>query len=118
LRRSPERPASFDQSRGAAFWSAQTLPWELGNAFSAAFKRGRLSIGQTEQALAIYQEQFEVRLDDVSLEQAVRLSEKLDLYAYDDYMLVCAQQHSCPIHTLDNEQRLAAEKVGLEVVYP
>ena len=75
-----------------------------------------MSLGKAEEALAIYQEQFEVRLESVSLGQAVRVAEEFDLYAYDAYMLVCAQQHSCPIHTLDKEQRIAAQSLGLEVI--
>ena len=38
---------------------------------------------------------------DVHLEEAVQLANEMDIYAYDAYVLVCAERLEAPVLTLD-----------------
>jgi predicted nucleic acid-binding protein len=50
---------------------------------------------------------------DVPLPNAVELSSQLGIYAYDAYMIYCAQQTGAPLLTLDNGLIVAAGRVGV-----
>jgi len=75
-------------------------------------KRRRISLDQAKQAIASYH-RITFRYIDVSLEQALELSERLDIYAYDAYVLACALNLRLPLLTLD--KRLANAATTLEV---
>jgi predicted nucleic acid-binding protein len=108
-----QKPRLVEMTQGAELVSLGSLPWEIGNAFSAMFKQNRIS---SEQALAAVQEyqRIPIRIVDVSLERAVELSSQLGIYAYDAYMIVWAEQTGSPLLTLDRRLILAAAKVGVE----
>ena len=44
------------------------------------------------------------------------LAGKTGMYAYDGYFLDCALRHSAPLLTLDRPLRLAAEKIGMNLM--
>jgi predicted nucleic acid-binding protein len=50
----------------------------------------------------------------VSLEKALELSSKLNIYAYDAYLIQCSLQTSTALLTLDRGLILAASKAGVE----
>lgn len=105
------------KTRGADLIAPPSLHWEVGNALSAGFKRGRLSLEDALHALKEYHQHIPVQFVDVQLTAAVRLADKLDIYAYDAYVIACAQTQHRPLLTLDGGQRDAAEKVGVSVLY-
>ena len=113
----PTRARLHEETKGADLVAPPSLRWEIGNALSAGFKQGRLSKEEALEALREYQENIPVRFASVSLSDAVRQAHGLDIYAYDAFMIVCAQQQSCPLLTLDGGQRDAAEEAGVEVIY-
>lgn len=92
-----------------------SLPWEIGNALSAMFKRSRIDLAQAQRIRASYH-QIPIQLAEVSLEEAVALAYELGVYAYDAYMLVCARNHRAPLLTLDRGLRKAAEDSDIEIV--
>lgn len=51
--------------------------------------------GGTAQAFAFYQ-RIPIDLVDMALSQAVKLAAQYNMYAYDAYMLACAQQCNAP----------------------
>jgi len=63
-------------------------------------------------ALAGYR-QIQIRFYDVELEMALELSSKLNLYAYDAYVIGCALEHNSPIVSLDGVLLDAAERAGV-----
>lgn len=113
----PAKRRLRQHTRGADLIAPPSLHWEIGNALSAGFKRGRLSLTDALQALEEYQTNIPIRFVEVSMEAAVRLAEEWDIYAYDAYVIECARQYDCPLLTLDGGQRDAAERVGIEVTY-
>ncbi len=100
---------------GAELLSPTTLPWEVGNALTALFKRRRLDLPQARQALASFAE-IAVRLVDVDLAASVELAHQQSMYAYDAYVLECARRHRTPLLSLDAAQSEIARKLGIPVL--
>ncbi|MCY3959116.1 MAG: type II toxin-antitoxin system VapC family toxin [Chloroflexi bacterium] len=111
----PERAAIVERTVGASLIAPASLPWEVGNAFSAMLRRRRITLAQAEAAVDRYQRML-FRFVDVDMKQALRLSERLGLYAYDAYVLACAQRMRCPLLTLDKRLAESAPLADVEVL--
>ena len=92
-----------------------SLPAELGNAFSAMFKRGRISLDDAKAALGVYL-QIPLSLVEIDLETALELSHSLRVYAYDAYVIACGLDQQAPLLSLDEGQRQMARRAGLKVL--
>jgi predicted nucleic acid-binding protein len=110
-----QKPRLIEMTRDAELVAPASMPWEVGNAFSAMFKQKRVT---KEQALAAFAEyrKIAIRLADVAVDGAIALSADLGIYAYDAYMICCAQQASAPLLTLDAKLKVAAAKVGVSLL--
>ena len=108
----PERQSIIQHTVGAELIVPLSVHWEVGNAFSAMLKRRRISLAQAKAAIASYR-QITFRYIDVGLDQSLDLSERLNIYAYDAYVLACALNLRLPLLTLD--KRLANAASELEV---
>ena len=111
----PEKPALVEHTSGASLLAPQSVHWEVGNAFSAMIKRGRVSLDQAQTAVGIYQT-IPIRLLDVDLSQALTIAAEFDLYAYEAYLIACARRQRCPLLTLDRGLTHAAKQAGIAVV--
>lgn len=100
---------------GAELIAPPSLRWEIGNAFSAMFRRRRLTLDDARGALRAYRS-IPIRFSEVEIEEAVELASELDIYAYDAYMIACARKHKCRLLTLDTGLAEAAGKAGVSVV--
>ncbi len=98
-----------------SLYAPVSVHWEIGNAFSAMFKRQKINIELAKLALKVYQE-IPVKFIDVPLEQALELSYSQKIYAYDAYLIQCAQQMSTPLLTLDKELKAVAKNIGIQVL--
>ncbi len=92
----PEKPLLIAKTQGCNLIAPRSLSWEVGNAFSAMIKRGRITLEQAKTAIEIY-EQIMVDLVDIDLKQALELVDKHKVYAYDAYMIACALNRGCPL---------------------
>jgi predicted nucleic acid-binding protein len=115
LIREPERAAVIQATKSAELLAPVSLHWEVGNAFSAMFKRGRLKLSSARRALEAYR-QIPIRFSEVELDRALEVAEELDLYAYDAYVIVCALQHRCALVSLDRGLVTAAARVGVKTL--
>ena len=111
----PLKPRLLEMTRGAELLSAPSLPWEVGNALSALFKRRRIDLAQAESALRSYR-QIPVRLPALEIESSVALAERHDVYAYDAYMVECARRYQAPLLSLDRRQCQVARSEGIETI--
>ncbi len=102
-------------SKDAELSAPFSLYFEIGNAFSAMFKRHRITLEQACSALEAFN-QIPIRYLDVDLLTTLRLSHELSIYAYDAYIIACAIDHRSPILTLDRGLIDAAQRVGAEIV--
>jgi predicted nucleic acid-binding protein len=57
-----------------------------------------------------------IRLVDPPLQQAARLSQQLNIYAYDAYVIACAINQRAPILSLDNVLKERARSLKLEIL--
>ena len=105
----------IEVTNGVSLYAPMSVHWEVGNAFSAMFKRHKASIEQAKSALAIYRE-IPIKFIDVPLEQSLEISHSLNIYSYDAYLIQCAQQTSTSLLTLDRGLRSVAEKTGLHII--
>jgi predicted nucleic acid-binding protein len=109
------KPALIRLTEGVELLSPSSLPVELGNAFSAMFKRRRISLPEARAAVEAYK-RIAIRLTAIDLGQALALSHQLGIYAYDAYLIACGLQYRSPLLTLDGGLRNAARLVGVEVL--
>lgn len=109
------RPALIRLTEGVELLSPSSLPIEVGNAFSAMFKRRRISLSGAKAAVEAYK-RIAIRLTAIDLEQALDLSHQLGIYAYDAYLIACGLQYRSPLLTVDGGLRDAARRMGVEVL--
>jgi predicted nucleic acid-binding protein len=76
----PEKPLLIAKSQGYDLIAPRSLYWEIGNAFSAMIKRGRITLEQAKAAIEIY-EQIPINLINVDLKQALEIVDKHKVYA-------------------------------------
>ncbi len=111
----PEKAAVEAYTADSNLVAPASVHWEIGNALSAMFKRGRIGLAQARLAIASY-EQMRVQFTDVDLEKALELSERMNIYAYDAYILVCASDLGLPLLTLDNRMAIVASQIGVRTL--
>lgn len=111
----PDRDAILAATQDASLLAPHSLPWEIANAFSAMFKQKRITQEQALEALTLYR-RIPLQLVDVSLATALALASQHNIYAYDAYMLVCAQRHNALLLALDTALLHTARAIGIKVV--
>ena len=115
LTSAPERAALVRLTRGAELVAPASVHWEVGNALTAMFKRGRINRTQISQVLRDYA-RIPVRYVDVPLDEALELGIEHGLYAYDAYVLACAMSQRCRLASLDRGLLRAAAAAGIGVL--
>jgi len=110
----PERPALVARTQGAVLLAPGSVPWEVGNALMAGFRRKRLNARQVREAWASF-ERIPLRLLPIAVAKALELAERLGLYAYDAYVLEAVRAHRVPLLATDKRLRTVAAELGLEV---
>jgi len=109
------RDRIIQRTEGADLIAPGSLHWEVGNAFSAMFKRGRLGVQLALEAHRRYEE-VPIQFVEADMAAALRLCDRLDLYAYDAYMLDVAKRHRAPLLTLDGGLKDAARHTDVELL--
>lgn len=92
-----------------------SVHWEIGNAFSSLLKRKRVTIDEALQAIDIYL-QIPVRFVEVELTDSLELANEFGIYAYDAYLLRCAEKYRFPLLTLDNRLVQVAKDKKIQVL--
>lgn len=92
-----------------------SVHWEIGNAFSYLLKRKRVTIDEALQAIEIYL-QIPVRFVEVELTDSLELANEFGIYAYDAYLLRCADKYRLPLLTLDNRLVQVAKEKKIQVL--
>ena len=111
----PEKAALVRLTRGAILVAPASVHWEMGNAISAMFKRRAIAIKDALRLLEAYAA-IPIRIVEVGLKEAVELSAKWNIYAYDAYILACAINERAPLLTLDGGLRERARELKLDVL--
>ena len=103
-----------EQTKNVNLVAPSSMHWEVGNAFSAMFKRDRITLDQAIHAISTYN-QIPIKLIDVDLKIALNLSRRFNIYAYDAYFLVCAQKENAVLMSLDKKLLYVANELGIKI---
>ncbi|PJF20387.1 MAG: VapC toxin family PIN domain ribonuclease, partial [Phototrophicales bacterium] len=106
------KPAIIQATQQTDLLAPPAIHWEIANAFSAVFKRNRLTLAEALAAIEIYQ-QIPIRFIEIELEESLKIADELDIYAYDAYLLRGAIKYNVPILTLDQGLKEQAERLGV-----
>ncbi len=109
------KPAIIQATQTADLIAPASIHWEIGNAFSAMFKRNRITLEESLEAIEIYK-QIPIRFVEVELEEALGVAKQWHIYAYDAYLLRCAQKYNAALFSLDGTLLTIAEQFKLKVI--
>ena len=111
----PERQQILNITTGCSAVAPNLLPYEIGNAVSAMFKRKQLNSEQASQCFE-YASKIPVQLVEVNIPKALSIALKNNIYAYDAYFLQAATQYGYPLLSLDNKMCKVAKELNIEVL--
>jgi len=111
----PERSKIIAITAGNTLIGPGSIPWEIGNAFSAMFKQDRITLDEAKKGLKIFQS-IPLRYVETDIPNALRLSKEIKMYAYDTYLLDCAIRYKSPLLTLDLKLKAAAQSINIEAL--
>jgi predicted nucleic acid-binding protein len=112
----PEKDRLLELTNGMELVAPGSLPWEVGNALSAAFKKKRFD--NTKAAHSAIKEftEIPIQLIHINIRDAIDVCFRRSIYAYDAYIIVCARHARAPILTLDRRLAIVAEEENLKVL--
>jgi predicted nucleic acid-binding protein len=111
----PERTRIVELTAGNTLIGPGSIPWEIGNAFSAMFKQNRLTLDEAKKGLVIF-DSIPLRSSQTDFVNALKISKQTKIYAYDAYFLDCAIRHKAPLLTLDRKLKTAAQDFKVETM--
>jgi len=111
----PEKDYIIELTSGADVVAPEILPYEIGNALSAMYKRRQITEKEALSAQKIINT-IPVRLVAIDIQKALKLALEFNIYAYDAYFLQCAMALSSPLITLDNRMKKVAIELNIEVL--
>ncbi len=111
----PERKRIIQVTEGVSLIGPESIPWEVGNAFSAMFKRKRLKLGEAKKAVEIFRG-IPIKYFSPDLGRSLEISKEANIYAYDAYFIEGAQKYRAPLLTLDQKLTYAARQMKIKVL--
>jgi predicted nucleic acid-binding protein len=111
----PEKDNLIEITQDTELISPASVHWEVGNAFSAMFKRRRLNLKEAIKGYSEYQK-IPIQLIDIDIEDALKISDKNNIYAYDAYLLSCSIKFKLPLLTLDSHLQEIALKNKVKIL--
>lgn len=111
----PEKDRIIQLTSGAEVVAPEILPYEIGNALSAMYKRKKIT---NKEALSAHTAtgHISVRLVAIDIQEALGLAIEFNIYAYDAYFLQCARFLSSPLLTLDNRMKQVAAELNIDIL--
>jgi len=111
----PEKEILIRLTEGAVLLAPSSVYWEVGNAFSAMFRRRRTGLKKAKEALTIFKK-IPISFVDVELEHSLEIAKETNCYCYDAYLLRCSQKYHAPLITLDRKLLKIAKDLKIGVV--
>ena len=109
------KPQIIEITKGQELIAPDSLQWEMGNAFSAMFKRNRISLEQAIEGFRIFQK-IPLRYPATDFRHALQVCFEKSIYAYDAYFLSLAKKQKCPFITLDESLQKKASELGIKTI--
>jgi predicted nucleic acid-binding protein len=111
----PEKAGLIKVTEDATLVAPSSVHWEVGNAFSAMIRRGRLTPEVAARAIEIYHS-IPIRFIEVDLMASLLIASEHHLYAYDAYLIECSRARRASLLTLDRPLARVATKMTIDVV--
>ena len=111
----PERDLIIRLTESCDLVSPEVLPFEIGNALTAMWKKGSLQASEVASSWEIVQH-IPVDLRSINMKSALKIAVKFNIYAYDAYFLECANSLRSPLLTLDRGMKRIAEEMGIALL--
>jgi predicted nucleic acid-binding protein len=111
----PQKGPLIQMTQDVNLIAPHSIHWEIGNAFSAMFKRNRITIEDAIQAIFAC-EKIPIRFADIELDEALKLAHALNIYAYDAFIIRCAIKYKSPLISLDQKLLYAANMAKAQVL--
>jgi predicted nucleic acid-binding protein len=111
----PERQKIIEITSGNTLIGPGSIPWEIGNAFSAMFKQKRLSLAEAQKGIAIFNS-IPIRFIETDFAAVLKISKQAGIYAYDAYFLDCAVKQKAPLLTLDRRLKASAHDLNIKTM--
>jgi predicted nucleic acid-binding protein len=111
----PEKAKLVQVTQNVDLIAPRSIHWEIGNAFSAMLNRERVTVEDAIQAIAAYRK-IPIRFVHVELEEAVKLAARVNIYAYDAYLIHCALKYKSPLLSLDQRLVNSARLVNAQIL--
>lgn len=111
----PSRARAIALTSGHTLVAPGSVHWEMGNALSAMLKRRRVTLAQANACIEALL-RIPIRRIEVDLAQAIGVVHRLQVHAYDAYLLVAARQLGSPLLTLDSVLSTHATTLGIPVL--
>lgn len=110
-----DRSSILPKIDGHELVCSQSIEPELGNAISKMFKQKRITLEQGKQIVEAFQ-QLKIRMIPINLHRILEISQKYNIYAYDAYVLECAEHLNAPLITLDDQMKEIANKLNILIL--
>ncbi len=111
----PERDSIIAATSGHTLIGPGSIPWEIGNAFSAMIKQRRVGVSDAQRGLEIL-DSIPLQYVSVDMANALSIAAQVNVYAYDAYFLDCSLRHAAPLVTLDRTLGRVAAALGVNLV--
>jgi len=111
----PTKNGILEITAGCSLVAPMSLRFEMGNALSKMMKMGRLTSGNAKKAFACY-ELIPIRHVPSNMVNALEISAKYNIYAYDAYMLEISYRLGLPLLTLDVPLSKIAANAGIRIM--
>jgi len=105
----------IDVTEGHDLFSPEILPYEIANALSKMVRRSILESKAAQKAYKLT-ELIPVNLHSVNISEALAISSRFKIYAYDAYFLQTAISLNCSILTLDKQMLRIAKELKIKKV--
>jgi predicted nucleic acid-binding protein len=96
----PNKETVIKLTKGSILVSPEMVPYEIGNALISLYKRHKLDENEVIEAYNTFKK-IPLRVLDVDIEKAFKISCKYNIYAYDAYYLETAKRLKLPLITFD-----------------
>lgn len=110
----PEKASIVEATVGYEALAPGCIRWEVGNAFSAMAKRGRLASEEALAALKVF-EIIPLQELEVDLGEALEMALRNGIYSYDAYYLTAAKRYRIELLSLDQRMLEVAKIEGIKI---
>ena len=111
----PERKAIIKKTTGQTLIGPGSIIWEIGNAFSAMLRKGRLTLEEALRGFEIFG-QIPLRYTSTDYSHTLKIAMQANIYAYDAYFLDCAIRYKTPLLSLDKQLLDVANALNIAIL--